>query len=186
MKCLVVGLQDRGSSDGPGPSRSSGTIPSTRPIPPFETSNSATGHLFLLLALPIEIRNLIYRNVVHEATVKNVAPGTEFRLSTYGALLACCRQVRTEFFPLFLEAARIDFSSKIDKTTAIVRVPGLQLSAVQHARLDGHAFGGAGGMNLLKAMPNLKSLIYTVGGYGVYFLENTTYEKRQAASIPGP
>jgi hypothetical protein len=118
--------------------------------------------------------------VIRDAELASAAPSTEFRLSTCGALLVCCGQIRAEFFPIFLETLRIDFSSTIGKSTGVVQVPDLQLSAVQHARLDGHAFRGPGGMNLLKAMSNLKSLIYTVAGYGVYFLE-----KDYARETPG-
>ncbi|KPI43983.1 uncharacterized protein AB675_6455 [Cyphellophora attinorum] len=116
------------------------------------------------LDLPIEIRNMIYRNVARRARVR-FAYMTVFPLSTCGALLVCCKQINAEFFPAFLELARIDFSRKIHRKTGVVQLPGIQSAAIQHVSLGLNVFASDGGMILLKNMSNLKSFTYKAVGY---------------------
>ncbi|KPI44857.1 uncharacterized protein AB675_2482 [Cyphellophora attinorum] len=115
-----------------------------------------------LLDLALEVRNIIYHEVVRGARVRFALPGEKFRLSTCAALLVCCKQISAEFFPIFHEDVRINLSTKIDKKKGTIPLPNIRLDAIQHAKLQLSVFATDGGMIVLKGMTGLKSFTFPV------------------------
>jgi hypothetical protein len=134
----------------------------------YHTEAAPLRKMARLLDLPLEVRNMIYHKVARGAKVKFVAPGEKLQLSTCGALLVCCKQVSTEFLPIFHEDVRINFSTKIDKTLGTILLPSIQLDAIRHVKLSSIVFATNGGMLALRRMSNLKSFTFPVpGGFDI-------------------